>query len=148
MEPSRDIKVISGMLFLYPLFFLIEYLVLFPRDFKFETNSAFSIILIFIFYEILGYGIWRLNWKIRLAAITWCASGIIGPILVMLEMFVVSFTAEEPLIKVLINRYGAYNIIWYPVILVLTIFGPSMLYFGFIVYKLTRPEVKKQFIRQ
>ena len=147
MGPSRDIKVISGMLFLYPLFFFIEYLVLSPRDFKFETNSAFSIILIFIFYEILGYGIWRLNWKIRLAAIIWSTIEIIGPILGILGMFVVSFTADELFIKVL-NRYGAYDIIWYPVFLVLTVFGPSMVYFCFIVYKLTRPEVKKQFIRQ
>ncbi len=106
--------------------------------------SAFRWSGFFILYGILGYGVWKLNWKIRLAVIAFSVAGVVGPLagiilapLVNLDLF----------FKVL-KMHGATVVIWEPLFMFVQTFGISIIYLSFILYKLTRPEIKEQFQKE
>ncbi len=93
-----------------------------------------------IFYGILGFGIFKLNYKVRLLTIGWMiASGVGGP----LGLIIGTFMSGIDMQKILVERLGV-SVIALPWLMILPI---SAICFS-IAYYLTRPKVKEQFRRK
>lgn len=141
-KPSAEVKLISALIFLYPVFLVVQCLILTTEPpITFSKNEILHWGGAFIFYGILGYGVLRLNWKMRLAMIVFAAARIAGPLLGIILAPLVNL---ELFFKVL-KMHGANVVIWGPLAIFLNTFFLSAVYLSFILYKLTRPRIKKQF---
>ena len=140
-KPAREVKLVGALLFIYPLLVLVWYLLLSEEKVIWRTEELLRWDGFLVLYGILAYGVLRLNWKMRLAAIVFSVAGIAGPLsgiifapLVNIDMFLKA-----------LRIHGANVIIWEPLVIFFKTFGLSMLYLAFIIYKLTRPTIKEQF---
>jgi len=140
-KPSREVKLVSALLFIYPLFVGAWYLLLSEQKVILKTEELLSWGFWFVFYGILAYGVLRLNWKMRLVAIAFSIAGIAGSLLGIIFAPLVNIDMFLKALRI----HGASIIIWKPLAMFFKSFGPSMLYLAFIIYKLTRPAIKEQF---
>ena len=143
-KPSAEVKLVSALLFLYPLFVLFwSFLLMSAWKIPRGKMEIFNWVGFFVLFGVLGYGVLRLSWKMRLAAIVFSVSGVVGPPLGIIIAPLMNFNV---FLKAL-EMHGAFVVVWQPLLILFKIFGISIVYQCFIVYKLTRPRIKVQFQR-
>ncbi len=142
-KPSSDIKLVSVLLFLYPAFVLFWYLVVGEQKICWDKTAVLPWCGFFAFYAFMGYGVLRLNWKLRFMAIIASVAGLAGPLLGIVIAPLLNLNMFLQALKL----HGASLVIWQPLFIFVQVFGGSIIYLSFIVYKLTRPNVKEQFQR-
>jgi hypothetical protein len=144
MEQKRSVGIIvtsiTLFLFLFIAWAIADVSILFITErrlswtlFEFIKRAWYGL----IFYVILGFGIFKLNNKVRLITIAWMTSiGIAGPLGLMVGIFM----SRANIQKILSERFGV-SVITLPWLIIVPI---SLICFS-IVYFLTRPKVKEQF---
>jgi type III secretory pathway component EscS len=144
MEQKRSVGIIvtsiTLFLFLFIAWAIADVSILFITErrlswtlFEFIKRAWYGL----IFYVILGFGIFKLNNKVRLITIAWMTSiGIAGPLGLMVGIFM----SRTNIQKILSERFGV-SVITLPWLIIVPI---SLICFS-IVYFLTRPKVKEQF---
>jgi len=140
---SIGIIVVSTIVFLFPLIlnllFILTYKLLLEQWSLlgiFEWNLL--ICLSYIFYFILGIGLFQLNNKIRIVTVAWESVIVLAiPLGIIIGKLFIDKTIHEEVV----NRYGMYLVEIVPVVMVV----PAWLLCISIVFYLTRPKVKAIF---
>lgn len=136
--PSAEIRITAVMVGAFPIFQLIQIMLLTEEK---SPTGLYRWGVWFLVCGILGYGVFRLNEKMRLAAVMIFVGAVIAP---LIGIIIAPFLILDKFLEAL-EMYGAYTVLWKPLMTFLVAFLPSMAYSALIVHILTRPRVKLQF---
>ncbi len=141
-KPLIEIRIISIMIALYPLFALAQYS-LFSEE-KASFSLLFWLAWLLLFCH-LGYGVYKLDQRRRVAVLILFTVFMVAPMITVLIAMIVTSLLNADLLRGAIEMHGLDTVVWMPLINLMYAFIPNILYWAFVIYKLTRPNIKECF---